>query len=100
MTEEAKQGSLTDRLREAVDHGVPQFYANSYTSSLGTGDVTLLLERNFEAIALLNMSYTTAKSLSISLGLLVSQIEERAGREIMTSSDIDKLFAGEWEQDT
>ncbi|MGE5446245.1 MAG: hypothetical protein ACM3SR_16890 [Ignavibacteriales bacterium] len=59
-----------------------------FVTSLGTGDVLIVLERNGRPIALLNTSYTTAKSLVEKLGGLITVLEQKTGNPIMTIDEI------------
>ena len=51
------------------------------------------LERNGKPEAMLNMSYTAAKSFAASLGQLVAILEERTGRDMLTTNDLERLLA-------
>lgn len=78
---------------------LPHFYFNGFTNSVGTGDVLIILKRNNKPIAVLNMSYTIAKSLSVKLGETVKALEELTGNTIMTTDDIlSKIKEGEHDQ--
>lgn len=99
MASEPLETSPSARFERAKTSGVVTIYANGYVNSIGTGDIVVLLERNGEPAAIVNMSYTIAKSLSVSLGQIIAQIEERAGREIMTSTEIEKLFLNQEAQE-
>jgi hypothetical protein len=91
---EKKELSPDERLERAKKAGVPVLYFNGYLNNLGVGDVLSVLERNGEPVAILNMSYTIAKSLSVSLGQLITYLEENAGRPMLTASEVEKLAAG------
>jgi hypothetical protein len=86
---------LDDRLREAKAAGAPEHYTNGCAMGVGSSDIVILFERNNDPVAILNLSFTAAKSLSVGLGLMIAQIEERSHREIMTSQFIDGLFSEE-----
>lgn len=81
-----------ERMERAKAAGVPHIYFNGFTASLGTGDVVAVVERNGEPVAVLNLSYTIAKSVSAALGQVVAQLEDRAGREILTAHDVEVMF--------
>jgi hypothetical protein len=72
-----------------TDH-LPQFYVNSFTITLGTGDVLIVMKRNGRPIGSMQVSYTVAKSLAEALSGLITSLEERTGNEIMTSKFIEK----------
>jgi hypothetical protein len=66
---------------------VNSIYINSFAAGLSTGDVFVVMQRNGVDIGTLNMSYTVAKSLGDALNMLVSSLEKRSGRNIMTSNE-------------
>jgi hypothetical protein len=84
------------RLRAAQEvDSVPVVYFNGFASLMSAGDVTVVLERNNRPAGVLNMSFTVAKSLSVSLGGLVSALEAAAERDMLTTFDIEKMFEKE-----
>src|SRR3954462_5432662 len=92
---ESQPVNPSQRYERARADGVPQLYANGFANTLGVGDVVLVLERNDQPIAILNLSYTVAKTLSLSLSRIVTLLEERSNREIMTTHDIEAMFREE-----
>jgi hypothetical protein len=93
MTKEKKPGvetrDLNKELRDAEESGCPTIYFNGYANILGTGDVLMMLHRNGKPTAVLNASYTVAKSLSISLSEIVRTLETRSGNAIMTTKEVE-----------
>ncbi len=88
---------LQERIQKALDNKeIPNIHFNGFVTSLGTGDVLIVLERNGRPIALLNTSYTTAKSLVEKLGGLITVLEQKTGNTIMT---IDEITAKMGEKD-
>ena len=84
------------RIDEALASDAPKIYFNGYVNNLSTGDVLLVLERSGQPVAVLNMSFTVAKSLSVSLGQLVAQLEAVTGRTMLTTAEVEasaKKFA-------
>jgi hypothetical protein len=67
-------------------------------NSISAGDITTLLERNGKPVAIINMSFTVAKTLSVALGQIVAQIEERSGRNMLTTHELAKLLEGSGEK--
>jgi hypothetical protein len=53
----------------------------------------VVLERNGQPVAVLNASYTIAKTLSVLLGNAIAQLEELSGHPIMTTMEIEKFLA-------
>ena len=94
MTEKEKTDeelSPIDRITRGFQAGVPCFYFNGFATAASTGDIASILEQNGKPVAVLNMSYTVAKTLSVSLGNIIAAIEEQSGRQIMTTQEIEKF---------
>jgi len=86
--------NLNKRLNEALkDPQVQRIYANGFINALGIGDVMILLQNSKKPIAVLNLSYTVAKTLAVKLGALISQLEDSTGNTIMTTDDIDRSMS-------
>jgi hypothetical protein len=81
------QGALSDA-------SLPRFYLNGFSTTLGSSDVLVVLKQNNKPIALVNMSYTIAKSLSEKLANSISILEKLTGNTIMTTDDIQKKVRG------
>jgi hypothetical protein len=69
---------------------LPQYYVNSFTVTLGTGDVLIVMKRNGRPLASMQVSYTVAKSLIEVLNGLIARLENRTGNTIMTSKFIEQ----------
>lgn len=80
------------RTQAAQAPEVPSLYANSFLNVHTGSDVAVIFEKNSKPIAVMNLSYTTAKSLVVYLGQMISDIEQRSGRDIMTSDDVNRAF--------
>jgi len=92
--------SEIEDIERALESGVPEIYVNGFANGLSHADVVTAFMRNGRPAALINMSYTTAKTYSIMLAQLISQFEEKTDRSMLTSMDVDRLFeadAGEEE---
>lgn len=86
-------GQQQARLAAALAGNVPQVYFNGFVNALGTADLVAVLERNGQPVAVLNMSYTTAKTLARLLAQTIAQLEERTGRDMLTTQDVELLLA-------
>jgi hypothetical protein len=84
-----KQSIDEDRIAKALDAGVPQIYFNAFVNGISSCDVISILERNGKPVAILNMSYTLAKTISVSLGQIISQFEAGVERPMLTTQDVD-----------
>lgn len=92
MPDEADKQVL-DRVKLARENGAPELYANGLGVALGSSDILLVLERNKIPVGVVNLSFTSAKSLAVALGSVIAELEERADREILTNQDITDLFS-------
>jgi len=88
---ENQERMLQDELRSAVeDKELPSIYFNSFITSISLGDVVLVLRRSNRTVAVLNASYTVAKTLAERLGEAIAQLESTIGSTIMTTDYIRK----------
>jgi len=72
---------------------VNAIYTNGFKAGLTSGDVFVVLERNGTDLAVLNMSYTTAKTLAQALEALIQGLEITSKQKIMTAEYIGQLLA-------
>ena len=82
---------IEGRLPEVTD--VSYFYANGFTVFRGNSDAGILFSRSNKPIIVVNLSFTTAKTLVDKLGSLVADLEAATGRPIMTTTFIDEAVA-------
>lgn len=52
----------------------------------------VVLERNGHPVAVLNVSYTVAKTLSMLLGDAIARLEKVSGHPIMTTTEIEQFL--------
>lgn len=82
-----------ERVEAANRAEIPHLYFSGFMCSLSNADVILVGERAGVPVATVNLSFTIAKTLAASLANVVSTLEEKMGREIMTTHDIDKRMS-------
>ena len=95
-TPEAKKSPPTDLLQQAVARDdVPKIYANGFGVGLTNADIIIIFQRfGPNPVAVVNLSYTLAKTLAQRLGALVSEFEAKvACQEILTTDRIDAATA-------
>lgn len=68
---------------------IPKIYANGFSLSAGTGDVVIVLKKNNQPTAILNLSFTIAKTLASKLGNTINVVEKITGNSIMTTDQIN-----------
>lgn len=81
---------LADTVRASPD--IVRLYANGFALGLTNADAHIVLQMFGRPIAVLNLSYTLAKTLSEKLQVLVNEWETKTGKEIVTTGEIDRLF--------
>lgn len=93
MSSEESNPDKKDIVKEAINSDVQKLYFNGYANSLGPGDVVSTLLSNGNPVAVVNMSYTIAKTYAYSLLELIAHLEKATGNEIMMHRDIDKALS-------
>jgi hypothetical protein len=83
--------ALKQRMEAGLAPAVPKIYFNGFLNGTSAGDVVAVLERNGQPVAVLNMAFTVAKSFAQAIGSTVSDIEEKSGRSILTTKEIEEL---------
>ena len=89
---------LKDKLGEIVDAAVkdpdiPKLYANGFVMGVGKGDIMITFQRNAQVIAVLNLSFTVAKTLALKLGGVINEAEDKAQTQILTTDDFARAFS-------
>lgn len=74
---------------QAVD---THLYSNAFQIGIGVADITVLLSLNGKPNGVLNLSFTTAKTLSVMLAQSIASIEATTGQEIMTTQRIEEAL--------
>ncbi len=87
MTQRKKPDKdVMDQIKEAIeDPNVPKIYSNGFLNAVGQGDTLTLLLQNGKPVAVLNLSYTVAKTLALKLGQVIKNIEADTGTTILTT---------------
>ena len=85
---------VAEKIRSALEsQKIPHLYANGFTNALSSADIVIVLERQNEPVAVLNVSYTTAKSLAQKLSQLISNLEKASNQSIMTTDLVDSFLS-------
>lgn len=98
----ADQGSehVQRAIAEALENEeLPRIYFNGFSTALGSADVLIVLNQQGKPVAILNASYTVAKTLAAKLGAVIATLEEISGNTIMTTDEIAR-FSEEQENDS
>jgi len=86
--------------RALNDPDIPNIHFNGFVNNIGSGDILIILESNKKPVAVLNASYTVAKSLAQQLNMLINSLENLSDREIMTTDQINKFLSEGEKNDT
>jgi len=82
-------------IKTAMEADIPHIYSNGFSLILGMGDVAILFKQMGNDVAILNLSYTLAKTLSEKLGGAIKMLESKTKQNIMTVDYIEKSFKEE-----
>ncbi|MBF0458673.1 MAG: hypothetical protein HQK99_12360 [Nitrospirae bacterium] len=83
----------TDIYKKASESGdIPKIYFNNPVGFVNAGDISILLLMNNSPVAVMNMSFTVAKTLAAHLGSIIAKVEEKTGNKVMTIDDIGKAL--------
>ena len=85
--------SPDQRIQLALEADVPHIYFNGFVNGFAPGDIVCVLEKNGRPTGIMNMSYTLAKTLSVSLAQLIATLEETSGQPILTTHEVGKYLA-------
>jgi hypothetical protein len=75
-----------------ADESVARIYANGFTLGLTNADMSIVLQLFGRPVAVVSVSYTLAKTLSLKLSHLVNEWEQRTQQTLVTTDKIDELF--------
>lgn len=88
-----RQGKMPEELKAAMqDQSIPKIYANGFLCTLGTGDISVVLQSNDQAVGIVNMSYTVAKTFAIKLHGLIQLLERKSDNTIMTTDELNQFL--------
>lgn len=83
----------TETFKKAIkESDAPRLYANNFVCSLSVSDLSLVGRRNDSTEFVLNLSYTSAKSLQQLLGEMIEKLETHTGQAILTTKMIEQAL--------
>jgi hypothetical protein len=74
------------------DPSVAKIYTNGFLLGFTNSDTQLILLLSGSPVAVVNFSYTLAKTMVEKLGKLVEDWEKKTGHPLQTTDSIDKAF--------
>jgi hypothetical protein len=89
MVPVSQQAPLVVAMR---DPNVQRHYANGFSLGISNADAHIVLQWFGRPIAVVNFSYTLAKTLSEKLKILVADWEAKTGHPLETTDTIDQAF--------
>ena len=93
---DSKSDSLIDMA--LMNDNVPKVHSNSFTCALGSGDVAILFKNGSKEEAVLNLSYSSAKTLSQNPQELIGYLEATSRNEIMTNHQTNQFLSSKGDQ--
>lgn len=94
MTEKSKKITPSSFDEEVLKWEGDLTYFNGFSCGLGIGDIILVLKRNNKNVAVLNTSYTVAKTLVDKLNGIITDLEKKAKTTILTTDEITSAMTG------
>ena len=89
MNEENKSEEMVANVKSILaDKDIPNFYTNGFAVTLGLGDLICVLQRNEQPVAVMNISYTVAKTLALTLTRVIHDLEKKTKHEFMTIQNV------------
>lgn len=83
--EEEKHEVLLAQIKDALEsETVPKIYVNGFINAYNVADVILVFQQNNKNVVVINMSYTTAKTLAEKFSALIKGFEQTTEHEIMS----------------
>ena len=88
------QDPFAERIKAALaSQDIPHIYANGFINALSNSDILVVLECHSSPVAVLNMSYTTAKSLAQKLSATIADFEKASNHTIMTTDVVNEVLS-------
>jgi len=95
MAEDNQLAAMQKIMQEAIaSEQVVNIYGNGFICLNTNADMLIIMQKNQKPVAVINLSYTTAKTLSEKLGQMVRDFEKKTGNTIMTIDVIDEKLKG------
>ena|SRR3989339_213457 len=95
MAEDTQLAVMQKTIQEAIaSEQAVNLYGNGFICINSNADILIIMQKNQKPVAVINLSYTTAKTLSEKLGQMVRDFEKKTGNTIMTIDVIDEKLKG------
>jgi hypothetical protein len=75
------------------DSSIPKIYANGFAVGLTNADVSIVLQLSGQPVALLNISFTLAKTLAQKVGGVVGTFEKAIQQNLVTTDEVSMALS-------
>jgi hypothetical protein len=79
-------------LASLIQQMSPSHYANGFEVSVSGADVCVTLAQNGRQICTVNLSFTSAKALGVSLSGLINELEEKSQSKVPSVEEVVKAL--------
>ncbi len=88
-----KNAQLNQLINLALESDtVPKIYCNGFTNAVGNSDIMIVMQQNGKPSAIVNVSFSVAKTLSQSLKEIIDTLEKNSKQKIMTTHEVEKFL--------
>lgn len=88
-----KNAQLNQLINLALESDtVPKIYCNGFTNAVGNSDIMIVMQQNGKPSAMVNVSFSVAKTLSQSLKEIIDTLEKKSKQKIMTTHEVEKFL--------
>jgi hypothetical protein len=95
MAEDEQIAAWQKTSQEALaSEQVLKIYGNGFICLNSNADMAVIIQINQKPVAVINLSFTTAKTLGEKLGQMVRDFEKKTGNTIMTIDVINEKLKG------
>ncbi len=85
VSEEQIQQNLVSAIN---DPNIPKFYMNGFNVGQSLSDIFVAMNLTGSVVGIINMSFTTAKTLMVALQEAIVKFEQQTGQELLTMHDV------------
>ncbi|MFH0824026.1 MAG: hypothetical protein V2B18_14850 [Pseudomonadota bacterium] len=96
MTTSVVEPQETETMRVMQDPNVVKLYVNGLTVGISLSDVFMIVKSGPTPSAVIQMSFTTAKTMMLHLTDLITRFEKDTGQTLLTMEDVkEKCYTGD-----
>lgn len=91
MEEKLKKENLPQPT-QIINIPIQTFYANGMKVGLSLTDVVITFSLNGQPIQIMNLSYSTAKTLAENLNIVLNDLEQRTKTKVLSMKDVNDVL--------